>query len=582
MLRKSLFLGMLSVGYAYAQQDYTGRVGINTIQPDASLDIKERLKTNSANQKVPIDNRLQGVSLPNFTTVQRSELGKNINQDMKIGTLIYNTTENCIEMYKGYISGVHTWKCLALKDDNFSPVQQSYNIQPVDFEGNYIAGMVFSSDNKVKFKITNNGPSALNNVNLADIVQLQNGGNVSVVSNQNTSVSIGVGQDIMLSYTLQGTPVQGNLTATMIYGGAVATMVQTVSPAINPLSNVLVTFVSFSGTPYTEGNTLHHTGNSSSVNNTVTFKLKNNSNQTVNLPMMGNAVTITNGNANITAQAINNIAFLNPNQEANVIYQLYGTPEQGLLRATFNAPWGVIANGTTSVQVSSAMTSNFTNAPWMKLSEYAVNKYGNGFVTNHDYNNPDVGYFSFFQRNSTLQLIHHIPNYTVPTKNQWATIIPHNRNYIQYSSNISQLNVSETNSLGVFSNDYLNVSSRKTTYAIRFKNNSDYKSAWRYKYNENSKQVIIEIVPLTNGSADVNQISDDNWWLSNSNRIVKRIILPFYGYWFEGFSHYHYGKGEYATFWTDDMYSVFADNSEAYITGNTDEDDALPLYLLSQ
>ena len=73
MNKTMMFLGVLAVGMANAQQ---GRVGINTESPNATLDVKERLGNNG----LPVDAHIQGVSFPNFTTVQREKLGEGITQ----------------------------------------------------------------------------------------------------------------------------------------------------------------------------------------------------------------------------------------------------------------------------------------------------------------------------------------------------------------------------------------------------------------------------------------------------------------------------------------------------------------------
>ena len=75
---------------------YTGRVGINTEQPQATLDIRE-IEPNL----LPVG-AAQGVVFPNFTTEQRAKF-----QNVKEGTMIYNTTLKCVEFYDGM-----NWKCL--------------------------------------------------------------------------------------------------------------------------------------------------------------------------------------------------------------------------------------------------------------------------------------------------------------------------------------------------------------------------------------------------------------------------------------------------------------------------------------
>ncbi|MDO4762906.1 MAG: hypothetical protein Q4A00_00770 [Flavobacteriaceae bacterium] len=78
----------------------THRVGINTKTPEATLDVK----------KIPLENlpkgQAQGVIFPHFTTEQRATFA-----NVKLGTMIYNTTLKCLEIYTK-VSGVDAWHCL--------------------------------------------------------------------------------------------------------------------------------------------------------------------------------------------------------------------------------------------------------------------------------------------------------------------------------------------------------------------------------------------------------------------------------------------------------------------------------------
>ncbi|WP_026315586.1 FISUMP domain-containing protein [Riemerella columbina] len=95
-MKKNLFLAMVLPMAIHAQ--YNGRVGINTSTPDATLQV-------SRNDDLP-ETRPQGVTFPNFSTEERSKF-----QNVSKGMLIYNTDKNCIEMYMGYIGGIHQWTC---------------------------------------------------------------------------------------------------------------------------------------------------------------------------------------------------------------------------------------------------------------------------------------------------------------------------------------------------------------------------------------------------------------------------------------------------------------------------------------
>ncbi|MDY3318934.1 FISUMP domain-containing protein [Riemerella anatipestifer] len=86
-----------------AQDDYKGRVGINTTTPQATLDISKV----EVSPTMPAD-KAQGVLFPKLTTEERLTFSPNT----KKGTLIYNKDKNCIEMYRGFINNEHEWACI--------------------------------------------------------------------------------------------------------------------------------------------------------------------------------------------------------------------------------------------------------------------------------------------------------------------------------------------------------------------------------------------------------------------------------------------------------------------------------------
>lgn len=102
MKKTILLAGILSVGYASAQKQ--GRVGINTTEPRASLEIKRH-------EGLPTTN-VQGFLLPRMSQDQRNDM----DQDKLIsGLQIFNTSKNCIDWWNG-----EYWQCTdgGLKDNH--------------------------------------------------------------------------------------------------------------------------------------------------------------------------------------------------------------------------------------------------------------------------------------------------------------------------------------------------------------------------------------------------------------------------------------------------------------------------------
>lgn len=170
-------------------------VGINVDDPEATLHIKETTATTTP----------QGVIFPKFSSVDRERF-----ENVQEGTMIYNTTKKCLEMYFGLSdSGVPQWNCTLNAGSSQS---QSIAVEPAGFTGSFVSGVQLSG-NTVQFKLTNNSFSGISNVNFSDAVTVTGVQGVSVNGSANSSVSLQSGASTTLTYTLSGTPTQGTLTA---------------------------------------------------------------------------------------------------------------------------------------------------------------------------------------------------------------------------------------------------------------------------------------------------------------------------------------------------------------------------------
>ncbi len=146
----------------------------------------------------------------------------------------------------------------------------------------------------------------------------------------------------------------------------------------------------------------------------------------------------------------------------------------------------------------------------------AINKDGSGFVTSHDLpstdvlsgmDNSDVGYYNW---NAAVQLFRYprpetLNKYYLPTKLNWNTILPEKRETICFNQEKAATTVVEkmqirSEAMSQETSEYVTVSEGGSfvTYAIRFKTNSRWVSAWRYSYDGqgSNRYMTIKCVPL--------------------------------------------------------------------------------------
>ena len=208
MKKTFIFAGVLSVALAYAQ---TQRVGINTTEPKATLDIAKGTGLPTG--------QVEGVLFPRLTQAERNDMDQT---QFVSGLQIFNTDKNCIDVWTG-----SNWQCTdGTKKDNQGDTPASpsatYSITNQGFGGVFIDNVALTGDSKVTFVVENIGTSAATNVNFSNAVTITNdgGGDVRVVPGQNSAVSIAPGRRVTLTYILTGTPKAGTIRAKMTYNGA--------------------------------------------------------------------------------------------------------------------------------------------------------------------------------------------------------------------------------------------------------------------------------------------------------------------------------------------------------------------------
>ena len=209
MKRTLILLGALSVGTAYSQ---IHRVGINTDNPRATLDISK------VASGLPMG-QVEGVIFPHMTQAQRNAM---TTTQLTAGLMIYNTDKKCIDIWNGT-----NWQCSdGTKQDNQGDTPSSpsavFTVTQLGFSGVYKANEALTDDNKVTFRVKNTGtvPSgtiSFSNPELTDDISTSP---VTVKSvDPAGSVVIAPGREVVITYTLQGTPRAGNLKAKFTHNG---------------------------------------------------------------------------------------------------------------------------------------------------------------------------------------------------------------------------------------------------------------------------------------------------------------------------------------------------------------------------
>lgn len=208
MKKTFIFAGVLGAALAYAQ---TQRVGINTSEPKATLDIAKGTGLPTG--------QVEGVLFPRLTQAERNDMDQT---QFLPGLQIFNTDKNCIDVWTG-----SNWQCTdGTKKDNQGDTPASpsatYSITNQGFGGVYIDNIALTGDGRVTFVVENIGASAATNVDMSNAVTITNdgGGDVRVVPGQNSNVSIAPGRRVTLTYILTGTPKAGTIRAKMTYNGA--------------------------------------------------------------------------------------------------------------------------------------------------------------------------------------------------------------------------------------------------------------------------------------------------------------------------------------------------------------------------
>lgn len=244
--------------------------------------------------------------------------------------------------------------------------QSAVKALSVELLGNYISNKALTAENKVRLVVHNFSNQPVSNTNLSQVLSLTGIDGVSIVPNQNTSVSIPVGGEVTLDYSLQGAPVkEGNLVAafnpnTVVSGNANTTKV------VSLFSNATASNLQIQGD--------YVVNQAMAATNQVTLTLTNNNPYELVHLNAKDALSLSGSYQNMSVAPNQNTDFNIPaNGTKTLTYTLAGEPKVGgPFTATWSqAPFGSVSANKTVAQFQVSPTTFY----------FSANQSGSGTIT---------------------------------------------------------------------------------------------------------------------------------------------------------------------------------------------------------
>lgn len=272
-------------------QFLNAQVGLGTPTPRGSLDINTPTTNN------------YGLVLP--TNISPANMFNPQGGNPVPGTIMYDSTQDCIKLYKQSLNGGPSGWSDCLQSSASSSVSADCNALGNGFNGTYKKGTAMSASNTFKITLTNNSFSQATIALAISDLTLSGVTGVTVASVSPASSTINAGGSQIVTYTLSGNPTScGTLTGNWQKITLNCTKITTVSPnptftcaggawssAVSPSEklNGLVNGQIYSGTytiPYTGGEcqlpaetiesnglTFSYSGGSISASGTIQYTL---------------------------------------------------------------------------------------------------------------------------------------------------------------------------------------------------------------------------------------------------------------------------------------------------------------------
>ncbi len=284
--------------------------------------------------------------------------------------------------------------------------------------------------------------------------------------------------------------------------------------------------------------------------------------------------TIANNNTEVPCFFV--WGFQNPNKvgedfQVKFRYKTTGGYERTTEVFNIHAPNSKLVGGTKQFDDGYSYNAILTLNDWTPLDFVAeapaINKAGNGFITNHNlppYNNnvgniqnTNVGYYTWDEAMALFDGSKpFLADYFLPNRYQWRSIIP--RKMVIYTSDTrSKKTFTETAQVGEtlaqdYTSEFITVDEGGifVTYALRFKG-TDWVSAWRYAYATTAKEKFVIKCLSLKDKPNVNSLDLEqdivNPSLFTTNACSVR-TFPMYGRLFD--DGLIKGIGGVAAFWS--------------------------------
>ncbi len=197
------------------------------------------------------------------------------------------------------------------------------------------------------------------------------------------------------------------------------------------------------------------------------------------------------------------------------------------------------------------------------VAEYAVNKAGTGFTTNHnipssadydEWQDSDAGLFTWDEAKALFKK-DFLKDYVFPSKEQWLSIVKNDN--IFFNKEQSKVSVEEKDVVignepkQTYQSEFITKQEggKYVTYALRFKE-TKWESAWFYYLGDKGQSMVIGCLGgLKDSGKTLEEIATPTFFEQNTKKFVTR-VFPFYGYRLDNSGSLLADLGNEGDFWS--------------------------------